>query len=42
MLELLLPPVLGQGVGPFCQLDSENNWPVRPVMQVDGTDLRPT
>ena len=36
MLELLLPPVLGQGVGPFCQFDSENNWPVRSLMQVDA------
>ena len=30
-----------QRVGPVCQLDSENNWPVRPLMQVDNTDLRP-
>ena len=30
------------GVGPFCQVDSENDWPVRPLMQLDSTDLRPT
>ena len=31
-----------QRVGPVCQLDSENNWPVRPLMQLDNTDLKPT
>ena len=30
-----------QRVGPVCQVDSENNWPVRPLMQLDSTDLRP-
>ena len=27
-------------MGLSCQLDSGNNWPVRPLMQLDGTDLK--
>ena len=30
-----------EGGGPICQVDSENNWPVRPLMQFDVTHLRP-
>jgi len=33
-------PARGPGEGPFCQLDSENKWPVRPLMQFDSPDLR--
>ena len=34
-------PARDQGGCPDRQLDSENNWPVRPLMQVDATDLSP-
>jgi len=34
-------PARGPGGGPICQIDSENNWPVRPLMQLDVTHLRP-
>ena len=37
-------PQSGQGAngrGPLRQVDSENNWPVGTLMQLDGTDLSP-